>query len=170
MTPILCLDLATTTGWAALRANGQVVSGAARIAPPKAPVGEFACLFGRWLTELVIQNAPEMIVFEAPFVGDRTAQATARKLIGLAVLTELHAYTREIECFERPYRSVVKHFTGSGGGKRDEIKARVVAACEARGWRPESQDEADALALLWYARHCIGDPAAAPPGLFLKVG
>ncbi len=40
-----------------------------------------------------------------------------------------------------------------------------MAECHARGWSPETEDEADALAILHYARHCLGDTTAAPISL-----
>ncbi len=168
--PILALDLGTATGWAALRPDGQVVSGAHNVAPKGCEIGRFAALFGRWLTETVIANVPEVVVFEAPFAGGHTSQATARKNIGLAVLTELIAYKRDLDCYERTYSSVVKHFTGFGGGKRADLKARVMAMCLARGWKPETQDEADARAILDDARHCLGETTAAPGALFREAG
>ncbi len=62
-----------------------------------------------------------------------------------------------------------EHFTGHGGGKREVRKARVMAECFARGWKPETQDEADALSILDYARHALRDPTAAPGALFREA-
>lgn len=53
----------------------------------------------------------------------------------------------------RAYRSqVVKHFTGSGKGKRDELKRRCLVQCQATGWNVLDENTADALAVLdWFA-------------------
>lgn len=78
--------------------------------------------------------------------------------------------TTRYGCWEANTRTVIKHFTGDGGGKRPERKERVIAECHARGWKPETEDEADALAILDYARHCLGDRTAAPAALLREAG
>ncbi len=155
MRAVLALDLATVTGWAAVRPDGAVVYGTERLAPPKTEVGEFLARAGRWITETIIKTEPDVIVFETVWVGPNTHQTTARKLMSLAGLTEMIAFKRDLECWEANTMTVVKHFTGDGGGKRPEKKARVMAECRRRGFNPETEDEADALAVLSYARHCL---------------
>ena len=84
--------------------------------------------------------------------------STALLLFGFAAITHMVGHRQRVIVRPALNPTAVKHFTGDGGGKREVRKARVMAECLARGWRPETQDEADALAILDYARHCLGDP------------
>lgn len=169
---VLALDLATNCGWAfgktedgssptALqRAAGAAappyISNSHRIAKPKCPLGEFFDNFSIFLSDLIEVNNPEFIVFEAPWVGGKTSQDTARKLMGLACFTEYVAHIKGIsqnKVFEVNNREVRTYFIGGNSGGRDKLKARTIAACHDLGWSPVDDDAADALAVLDFAIH-----------------
>ena len=44
--------------------------------------------------------------------------------------------------------SVAKHFTGSGKGKRVELKSRFIVACQRQGWNVTDENMADACGVL----------------------
>lgn len=171
---VLALDLATNVGWAFGNteqgpaptdlelASGvtppEFISNSHRIAKPKCPLGQFFDAFEVFLSDLITVNNPEFLIFEAPWVGPKTHQDTARKLMGLACFTEYVALKKGIhehKVFETNNRLVRTHFIGGNSGGRDVIKQKTIAACKARGWRPVDDDAADALALLDYAIHCL---------------
>ena len=162
-TSILALDLATVTGWAKWRKHvtsfGTVTFGGR------------GTLFVRvltsyrdWLAAQIKEGGFQAVIFESPYVGPRTHQATARVLLGLAAVTELVCNDHGVRCMEANNASVLKHWTGRGGGKRKDKKARTLAACNERGFHPRDDDEADALALLDYAAHCLGIKTDIPEG------
>ena len=75
-----------------------------------------------------------------------TQQWQARK--AGAIETGVRAYcdraTPRIRCLSEHNSRIKKHFTGSGRATKEDMVMR----CRQRGWRPETADEADALALL----------------------
>lgn len=161
---LLALDLATVTGWAGW--NGSPTSfGTVKF---RGETGLAFAAYHSWLVKKINEftdgeNRP-VIVFEKPWVNASTSQDTARKLMGFAVVTEMVAHELECRCLEVGTKTVMRHFTGAGGGKRADKKARVIAACLARGLEVCDNNEADALALLDYAAHCFKVKTDIPPG------
>ena len=160
---LLALDLATSTGWATWH-NNATSFGSALF---KGSVGEALSAYQRWLTDLAgpLSEGGLTIVYEAPWVGPKTHQQVARKLQGLAVVTDVVAHDIGCEAFEVLNPPVILHFTGSAGGKRKERKARTIGAAKDRGFDVQNDDEADAIAILDYAAHCLGIKTNIPDGL-----
>lgn len=164
---IIALDLATNVGFARWSPTAPIRWGSMRLPSTGSEVGRFLSAYDLWLRDLLTVEAPETVIFEAPWVGPSTHQDVARKLMCLAGHTEFVCYRREVpRVVEENNKTVRKHFLGSGGGLRKEIKALTVEACRSRGWTPEDDDAADALALLDYAMHQLRVPGAAPGGMF----
>ncbi len=159
---ILALDLATSTGWATW--HHHVTSfGSAQF---KGKVGPALHAYQLWLIERagLLCEGGLVIIFETPWIGRKTHQQTARKLQGMAAVTDMVVHQLGCRSFECLTAQVLKHWTGNGGGKRPEKKARTIAACNARGFNPSNDDEADALALLDYAAHCLNIKTDIPEG------
>ena len=162
-TSILALDLATRVGWA--RWHKRVTSFGSKQLPSAGElVGRYLDYFDRWFLVQLAEVMPAMVIFDPPWVGPKTGQDAARCLIGLASVVEMRCYQQEIACREAHNQTVLKHWTGQGGGKRKDKKARTIAACNARGFHPRNDDEADALAILDYAAHCLGIKTDIPEG------
>ncbi len=138
---ILALDLATRTGFAVGEASGEPRFGTKVIGRPGESIGKFANLFDEWLSDMITLEAPELIVFEAPILPARTTPDTARKLMGLAFLTELICYRRDVRCREANIMTVKKFFTGRGRAS----KAEMIEAAASHGWICKDDNEADAL-------------------------
>ena len=172
MTALLTLDLATSTGWAAWRpGDSRVASGVVRMPKTGEDVGWFLDVFDARLRDLLTLHSPEMVVFEAPWIGPNTHQDTARKLLCLAGMTELVCRRAGLRYREANNASVRKHFIGKGRGDRRTLKDMTMRACQQRGWDPENDDEADALALLDYAAHVCRIPVPwSCGGLFAEKG
>lgn len=163
---ILALDLATTTGWAYFAPGAAApIHGSETFEAPNP--GCFGIKFEKWLDELYQQHRPRWMLFEAPFIGEKTHQDTARKLQGLAVLTEVYAEKRrkdghELDVFEVNNIQVKIHFVGRSyvRGERktskqkkelsDAMKRLVIEECVSRGWMPDDDNEADALSIVVY--------------------
>ncbi len=152
-TSILSLDLATQTGWAKWQSHVTSVGTVCF----RGSVGRALHAYQLWLIEQAgpLCEGGLVIAFETPWVGPKTHQDVARKLQGLAAVTEMVAHQLGARCLEGNNSSVLLHWTGKGGGKRPEKKARTMAACEVRGFHPQNDDEADALALLDYPAHFL---------------
>lgn len=165
---ILALDLATVLGWAwaskdavhtwprtmleaqAFKpgAGGLFRSGAHRLAEPGSSDGIVGAAYREWLEQHLRFFQPTWIVFEAPLppTGSiaRRSLRTARRLMGLAFLTDVIAHEAGLEAREVHISTVKRHFTGHGNAK----KPAMIAACHARGIDVKSPDEADAVAVL----------------------
>jgi Holliday junction resolvasome RuvABC endonuclease subunit len=170
---ILALDLATNIGFAKL-IGGEVSHGSYRLPKTGEDVGRFLCAYEDWLRFLMTGPHFDYVVYEAPWVGPNTHQATARKLLCLAGDTEKSVTRLQeqgvcIQCREVNNASVRKHFIGKGNGKREELKRMTIDRCIAQGWLPKDDDDADALAVLDYACHILKQPLAKSTGPLFKV-
>ena len=167
---IIAFDLATQTGWARYAPAGTIRFGSFRMPYTGPAVGLFLTVFRERIAEL-IEEGPDVIVFETPWVGSKTSQDTARKLMCLAGFLEFECHQFDIRCFEVNNAAVRKFFCGKGRAPRLEIKALVMNACLARGWSPRNDDEADALAVLDFALDKFGIevPWSRVGGLFATV-
>lgn len=150
MTVTLALDLGTHMGWALLRQDGQLESGHETFALPKAPVGEGTRFveFRRWLVDVKASNEQlGRIVYErVHHVGD--GQAYAAQLYGgfLAVLMMFGEHHRI------PYDGFqIAHIKKTWTGKGNADKNAMIARCRELGFKPETSDEADAIAVLHVA-------------------
>ena len=149
---LLALDLTPHTGWARWRSGGEVRFGTIALPKSGPDIGRFLAAFDDRLVS-VLAVAPDVVVFEAPWIGPNTHQDTARKLMCLAGMLEFVCHRAAIPCREVNNAAVRKHFCGKGRAPRAEMKRLVTQACRARGWQPANDDEADALAVLDFAAH-----------------
>lgn len=120
--------------------------------------------FERAVLDLIALHQPDAICYEAPLViggkGGTTRPTnihTIRLAFGFATVIELCCARRAIPCYEGHIQSVRAHFVGTGRAGKDDVEAE----CRRRGWSPRTPDEADAMALLDYARHRLGRARAA---------
>jgi Holliday junction resolvasome RuvABC endonuclease subunit len=150
---ILALDVGTSTGWALLGATGRIESGTQRfdLKRGESPGMRFIA-FTRWLAEVARvpdDAAPspiELIAFEQPH---HRGGAATELLIGFT--------TRIVEfCARHGIQHAAVHSAtlkrwATGDARADKQLMR--AACAARwGHMPQTDDEADAVALVYYAR------------------
>ena len=147
MNALLCIDLGTSTGWAVRTATGSIISGTAHFKPQRFEGGGMRYLrFRGWLTETKSGlGAIDAIYFEEVrrHAGVDAAHAYGGFLAHLTAWCEHHGL---------PYQGVpvgtIKRFA-TGKGNAD--KNAVIAAIRKRGHAPEDDNEADALALLYWA-------------------
>jgi hypothetical protein len=152
MKSILSLDLATTTGWAVRTRRGAIVSGTQSFKPQRFEGGGMRYLrFQRWLEEVLYEAD-----CEAGKVIDRVVFEEVRRHLGVDAA---HAYggfmshlCATCEHWKIPYEGVPvgtikRHATGKGNAN----KGLMIAAMRARGHSPADDNEADALALLYWA-------------------
>lgn len=155
---ILALDLATRTGWAAWTPGESAPRHGRRDLGRGRQLGSFIHGARMWLETLIQMERPAIVAYEAPILPQKTSQGAVRKLMGLVCEVEAACVGCRSEAVEVRASAARRFFTGDGGGKRAEVKARVIGQCRALGWQPASDDEADALAVLAYAAHQHGYP------------
>jgi len=147
---ILSLDLATTTGYAILRADGSIVHGEQSFAGhPREGEGARFLKFQMWLVREIAQPYPDLerIVYEK-VIGVGPSQAFAAQIHGgFRALMLMFADIRRIPCDGFNVTTVKKQFVGSGKATKDD----VMAQCRSLGFKVQNHNEADALAILHVA-------------------
>lgn len=142
---LLALDLASKTGWASW--TGQLESGvqAFDVRRGESP-GMRYLRFRRWLEDMAQLVAPELVIYEQPFLM-RSGHA-AEIALGLATRVQELCALRAIEHQAINGSRLKKWTTGRGNAGKPEMMAAV-----AYKWKTVTDDnEADAIALLYYAR------------------
>ena len=153
-TTILALDLGTITGWALRGSDGSITSGSESFRPQRFEGGGMRFLrFKRWLTELkAVADGIDALHFEEVrrHVSTDAAHAYGGFLATLTAWCEHH----QIPYQGVPVGTIKKHATGKGNAGKED----VIAVARARGHAPADDNEADALALLYWAiqHHDVG--------------
>lgn len=147
---LLTLDLSTRTGWAygtpkaaALPAYGTWLLGSS-----SSNLGRPWAALGDALGAFLAVNKPSRVIFEAPLPAMRQKQERiARLLIGMAVITELICFRRDVRCQEQSAMKPRQTLMGTARPKKDEI----VAWCRNQGSTVVDDNAADAIVLWLYA-------------------
>ena len=152
-TTILALDLGTTTGWALAQTDAQITSGSQSFKPQRFEGGGMRFLrFKRWLTDIK-QCSPDisLIVFEEV---RRHAGVDAAHVYG-GFMGQLTAWCEhhQIPYEGVPVGTIKKHATGKGNASKDQM----IQAMQARNHSVVDDNEADALALLYWAIEMRGE-------------
>lgn len=146
MTHFLALDLATKTGWAA--SDGKVITSGTQSFTFDARYeggGMRFLRFNNWLDKMAGLMVIERIAFEE--VRQRAASVAAGHVYGgfLAHLTSW-CEANKVPYEGIPVGTIKKHAAGAGNAGKDAI----IKAMRAKGHDPKDDNEADALALLYY--------------------
>lgn len=147
--PLLALDLGTKTGWALLRADGRVESGQQLFALKEGEgQGARYVKFRRWLVDMKKAHPDITELVYEQVMGHGAFQVISAHVFG-GLLATLQAFG---EHHGIPYRgigvsTIKKQFAGHGKASKTD----VIRQCEVMGYRPASDNEADAIALLHVA-------------------
>lgn len=156
--PILALDLATATGWAARDAGGRVTSGVQRfdLGRGESPGMRFL-RFRRWVRELLELTGAKVVAFEQPIAGARGFRMGIA--IELSGVLSAEAAELGVETTTVAPATLKKHATGKGNAKKAEmILAALTRWPDHFDGRPApEQDEADALCVLAWAIEQVGE-------------
>ena len=163
---LLSLDLGTATGWALSNKHGRIMSGTAHFRHRRFEGGGMRYLrFERWLNETRdVSGEINAVYFKERAgmscrghgVNPRSRRHAAHAYDGF--LASLTAWCEEhsIPYEGIPVGTIKKFITGKGNAG----KQAVIAAVKTLGHLPEDEFEADALALLHFAREKrIGGPS-----------
>lgn len=152
---ILALDLGTTTGWALRSHDGLITSGTASFRPGRYDGGGMRYLrFTNWLTELDRLSGPiAAIWFEE--VRRHAGTDAAHVYGGLMASLTSWGELRVIPYEGVPVGTIKRHATGKGNAP----KQAMIDAARAKGFSPEDDNEADAIAILLWAIDARGGAA-----------
>jgi hypothetical protein len=154
---ILALDLGTTCGWA-LREGNHIESGVQTFDVKRGESPGMRYLrFNRWLDEMMfppgeprLQRIDVLVFEQAHHRGGAATEVAA----GFSTRVMECAARLEIEHFAIHTATLKKFTTGKGNAKKAEMLAAVC-----RRWKAVTDDnEADAIALLYYAIAEIAPP------------
>jgi len=163
MPGILALDPARTIGWAWAPPSEPPQFGHARLGKIGCETDEIAEALSIFLTARLDMCQPDWIVRENFYIGGGRVQMnpqTIYVLCGIAWQIDLAARERGIECRKVNTSAFTKFFTGKGKyPDRAAKKAATMAMCRIHGWQA-TEDESDALALLFYAEAKLFPEAA----------
>jgi len=144
---ILALDLGTQTGWALSTSDKTIISGSESFKPSRFEGGGMRYLrFKRWLTELKSHtDGIDAVYFEEVrrHAGVDAAHAYGGFMAHLTAWCEHH----EIPYQGVPVGTIKKHASGKGNAGKD----LMIQAAQQRGHQPTDDNEADAIALLYWA-------------------
>jgi Holliday junction resolvasome RuvABC endonuclease subunit len=149
---ILALDLGSTTGWAVRNSRCRILHGTAEFRPTRFEGGGMRYLrFGKWLDQtLDVTGGIDAVYFEEV---RRHAGTDASHIYGgfLAALTswcEQHGIAYQ----GVPVGTIKRFATGKGNADK---QAMIAAMCD-RGFEPDDDNEADAIAILLWALETKG--------------
>ncbi|AZY53036.1 hypothetical protein [Bordetella avium] len=145
---ILALDLGTKTGYALRRRDGRITHGTEAFTPRASWThGQKWQRYRAWLSRMITDHAVGIIAFEDVKAHGKSGVLAAHAYGGYRAMLEMVADQHNIELVPVGVGVVKKHWTGKGNAD----KAAMVAQAKARGYRPETDNDADALAILDWA-------------------
>lgn len=145
---ILALDLGAKTGWALRRRDAVLLHGTKDFTPRAswAP-GQKWQRFRAWLSATVMHHNITQIAFEDVKRHGPGQVLAAHAYGGYRAMLEMVADQHNVHLVPVGVGTIKKHWTGKGTAD----KAAMLAQAKARGFRPETDNDADALAILSWA-------------------
>ena len=158
---ICCLDVATVTGIAEWSPDMPVPRFySVRFSSPGDEHTETFTRALRWIAERLALGDIRCVYLESPLrlgaAAGQTNADTVLRLNGLwAVISATVKYAR-VKYRDVNVQEARKVFLGNGQLRGSDAKPRALAMAESIGWRPNTLDEADAAAVLYFAltREC----------------
>ncbi|MCY1522585.1 hypothetical protein D9M68_574450 [compost metagenome] len=148
---ILALDLGTKTGYALRRRDGRIAHGTQDFTPRKSwSEGQKWARYRAWLTETLREGQIHQVVYELVIrheVKGRPLWDAAHAYGAFQAITHMVCDGFNVTAMGVNLATVKKSFTGSGRAK----KADMIAEANARGFKPDTDNDADALAILHWA-------------------
>lgn len=143
---ILALDLGTKLGWAVRARDGKVWHGTEVFTPRKSWTPGQRWLRARsFLTDLIVRHQATVIAYEdvKRHMGTDAAHAYGAFLCIVQMVADSHRATLQ----PVGVKTIKKYWTGNGNADKDAMTAQA----KVRGFRPETDNDSDALAILHYA-------------------
>jgi Holliday junction resolvasome RuvABC endonuclease subunit len=142
---ILALDLGNKMGYA-LSNDGVISSGTIKHKNTKSAVGHNYSHFRYWLTARCVRFYHEAIYYED--VRRHLGTDAAHVYGGYLATLQAFCYEKGIKLVPVAVGTIKKHWTGKGNANKYEM----IQESRRRGFEPADDNEADALAILDYAK------------------
>jgi Holliday junction resolvasome RuvABC endonuclease subunit len=141
---ILALDLGSKLGYAILK-DEHISIGTKKLLHNKSASGVRFLDFYRWLNETIERHNIYTVFFERVYrhSGTEAAHVYGAFMYILAMVCE----EKKIECTGIPVGTIKKFMTGKDNATKEEM----IMAAKSQGFNPQTDDEADALAILLLA-------------------
>lgn len=143
---VLALDLGTKLGWAVRARDGAVWHGTEAFTPRKSWTPGQRWLRARsFLTDLIVRHQVTVIAYEdvKRHMGTDAAHAYGAFLCIVQMVADSHRATLQ----PVGVKTIKKFWTGNGNADKDAMKAQATV----RGFKPDTDNDADALAILHWA-------------------
>lgn len=145
---ILALDLGTKTGYAIRSRDGRIIHGTEAFTPRASwTPGQKWQRFRAFLSRTITENAIGTLAFEDVKAHGKGAVLAAHAYGGFRAMMEMVADQHNVRLVPVGVGVVKKHWTGKGNAKKEAM----VEQAKVRGFRPETDNDADALAILDWA-------------------
>jgi len=143
---ILAIDPGIHMGWALLKGNGKVSFGQENFNQPVGRVGQRFLALGEWLAHTHKTKRLDLIAYEKVVRHKGTFAAHAYG--GFIAILTAFCEREQIDYAAIPVGTIKKHWVDDGHA----TKAQMMEEALGRGFKITTDNEADALALLDYAR------------------
>lgn len=129
-----------------------------------APVGANEAIvfdgFERWLSHKITILRPAYVFAEDQFVPPKASRDVMRRLMGMRAICALVCHRRDVPLRWVPVQTIQRFFTAHGRWPKGEKKAATLRVCNLYGWHPDTDNQADALALWLWGEHAIAPHVA----------
>jgi len=142
---VLAFDLGTKCGWALGSGHQPMASGTLDLRAGRFSGGGMRFVRFRKELDSLMDIDVDLVVFEE--VRRHMGVDAAHVYGGLMAILTAECEGRGIPYEGVPVGTIKKHVTGKGNASKTEM----VKAIEARGLKPKTEDEADAIALWYFA-------------------
>lgn len=165
---ILALDLGTNLGFAIYK-NGKFISGTKKLGTYKEKFGACFHEFRKWLLNILAKHNLEAVYFERVY-GHKGVEA-GHCFGGFMYMLASVCFQQKIPCISFSVQAIKKFMTGKGNATKDEM----IDAARQKGFNPETDDEADAIAVMILALNILTSknknmPSESDPGSFRALG
>lgn len=143
---ILALDLGTATGWATINRDGSVACGTETFPSAKrGHPGQRWSTFRAWLSRTIENGQVHAIAYED--VKRHLGTDAAHAYGAFRGLLEMVAASHNVELLPVGVGTIKKAWTGRGNADKEAM----LAEARRRGFKPDTDNAADALAILSWA-------------------
>lgn len=139
---VLALDLATKTGWAIRLRDGTVLSGMYDASSKSKHAGQRFVNFRTFLVDLLREHDIHHVAYED--VRRHMSTMSAHVHGGLKAIMLMICAANNLETSYKGVGTIKKHWTNKGTASKKEMIAEAVR----RGYAPQDDNVADALAIL----------------------
>lgn len=141
---ILALDLGTDCRFAIYK-DAKFTSGTKKLGTYKDKFGECFYEFRKWLLNVIAKHDIEAVYFERVYRYEGVEAGHC--YVGFTYTLVSVCYQQNIPCIGFSVQAIKKFVTGKGNANKDEM----IATVKREGFKLETDDEADAIAIILLA-------------------